>query len=181
MTNDSFHYAIAREATKAYFVGFVISLLLSISCWFVLIASPTASFPGAVDYVKANSVAAVFLFYVQNFLQGAYGFCLIALMIFLVGLLQTALLALPLAKFLSQGIVKDSSRSWLFYTCGGFLVGVGPWAVLAIVTHDPRIYRFENITLMFWPQAMTGVAAGLALKYRLVKLATATGIENSIK
>jgi hypothetical protein len=181
MTNDRFHYSITREATRAYLVGFVISLLLSISWWFVFIASPVASFPGAVDDIRANGVAAVFLYYVQNFFQGAYGFCLIALMIFIVGLLQTALLALPLAKFLSRGIVKDSSRSWLFYTFGGFLVGVGPWAVLAIVTHDPRIYRFENIALMFWPQVMTGVAAGLALKYRLVKLATATGIENSIK
>jgi hypothetical protein len=181
LTDNENHYSVASEAFKAYLLGFVISLIMGMICWFIFVGSSTASISEVVDHIRVNGVATFFQFDVQNTLYAAYMYCLLALMIFLVGLMQTVLFALPLAKFLSNGIVKDSTRSWLFYTVVGFLVGVGPWAVLAIATHDPRIYRLEDVVFVFLPQIVIGAATGMALKYRLTKLAAATRIENSIK
>jgi hypothetical protein len=181
LTDHENHYSVASETFKAYLLGFVASLTTGIICWFVFVGSSAASLREAVDHIKVNGVATFFQFDVQNILNATYMFCLLAFMIFLVGLMQTVLLALPLAKVLSNGIVKDSNRSWLFYTIVGFLMGVGPWAVLAISTHDPRIYRLHDVVIEFLPQMVIGAATGMALKYRLTKLAAAASIENSIK
>jgi hypothetical protein len=99
----------------------------------------------------------------------------------LLALPQFFFMVLPLLKFFSTSLQGYARRNWIFYVVSGILTGGLPWLGLAYVLFGNSMVLNGTLKLFVLPAFTVGAFAGAALKYRLVKLAAATSIENSIK
>jgi hypothetical protein len=99
----------------------------------------------------------------------------------LIALPQYFLIVLPMLKFLSSDLQSDARRSWMFYSITGFLIGGVPWLALTYAVFGNLEDYKDMLKLIVLPAFLIGAVAGVVMKYRLIKLVDATGIENSIK
>jgi hypothetical protein len=83
-----------------------------------------------------------------------------------IAIIQCSLTAVPLAFYLSQGVAKDSRRSWWFYTIVGGLVAMLPWTVIATINWK-NSQPAPALFLLF----AIGAVAGLTTKLLLLRKA----------
>jgi hypothetical protein len=177
MTMKKIHYSLASEAFKSFFTGFALSLLTGILLWLIYIAVSTRLLQ-RIFYLSIN-----FDFWrveAASYFEFFYLFPFIAIMSFLIGVIQFLAVALPFANWISKGLEADLNRSWVFYGSAGALLGGAPWIALVLIFSKHTVRALEANAFLFYPGLSTGLFAGLMLKRRITKLAAAS-IENSTK
>ncbi len=181
MSNTSSTYVPKLEVLHALMIGIVLALatvafatiLIGLLNGEILLAISKSFHTYGVIKTIQNTllglIAAVF----------TLGFWYAFLLLF--AMPQFFFLVLPLLKIFSSGLQGDAHRNWVFYTVSGGVTGGTPWLVLAYVLFGNSIDFFDILKLFVLPAFLCGAYAGVALKYRLNKLAALSSIEISIK
>ncbi len=181
MSNISPTYVPKLEALHSLMLGIALALVTFVSATVLV-----GLLNGEIEHVANHSFHSIGMMQtLQSLFFGVFetvfglGFFYTFLLLF--ALPQFFFIVLPLLKFFSTGLQGDARRNWVFYVVSGILTGGLPWLGIAYVLFGNSMVLNGTLKLFVLPAFTVGAFAGAALKYRLVKLAAATGIENSIK
>jgi hypothetical protein len=175
MTMKPAHYSPISEATAAWLHG-IVSFAV-VGAVFTLIALPIASgFDGSmIRTIQQQGI-------VQTIAQGfmfaiaiPLGFMFWAVLLIALSMLQFVVLAVPMAYLSSKGLESDAARGWVFYGLAGIGIGLGPWlaAILFAAKTAFIVQNFPDVkalSIVLIPALLSGLFAGLFLKYQLMKL-----------
>ena len=180
MTNSSPPYVPKLEALHSLMLGIALAILTTVVGIMLI-----GLFDGRILHSANQSFHTFGVFQtIQSVFFGllatAFGFGFFYAFLLLLALPQYLFLVLPLLKFFSTGLHGDARRHWVFYVVSGILTGGLPWLGVAYVLFGNSTNFTNTLKLFVLPAFVIGAIAGGVLKYRLVKLAAAAGIENSI-
>jgi hypothetical protein len=178
MTISKKQYSLAGEAFKSFLKGFPFSLVIDLVIWLTYLAFSTNLLHHRFFLLLNPNAWDAWKLEVARF-SGLIPFSFF--MFFLVGMIQFFLICFPFAKWVSKGLEADARRSTLFYLTSGVLMGAGPWILLVLIFAKPTIEALNDNAFFIFPSLATGLITGAILKHRLIKLAAASSIENSIK
>jgi hypothetical protein len=177
VTNKS--YMVSFEILNALLLAIGLFMIFSFFCWLVYNFAFNQFGTNIFQLLHYDTIA-------PTFASGIFMMAMLLILeivwsifILIVSLLQYNLLAVPIANYMSAGLERDAKRSWAFYIVNGALIGGGPWWVLGYFMFDSRTDSGSLVAVLA-PGLMIGLFSGAILKRRLVRLASAMGIENSL-
>jgi hypothetical protein len=170
-------YMVSFEVLNAILIAIGLFMIFCFLGYFVYFIKPI--FISLQDISQGTilpTIAAEFYWLASLLFFGFFS----SFLIFMVGFFQYLIIALPISHFMSSSLENDAKRSWAFYVLSGALIGGGPWWILGYFMFDSRT-DMGSLLAVLAPGLTIWLLAGAILKRRLIKLAAATSIENSIK